>query len=320
MKGRLGGVPPAAEALSLSRQLRAAAATYHGALPRRARRDDGGRVPEEGTDDRRAEEEEARRRRRARTLRGDGAHGGEDGVPGRPAGARVHGAVRAQDGEVRGEEAGGAGEGGEGGVGVGLRELRGRVAAGDAGAHARAAAAGGARGAAVHAAPRRAGAVPAAVPADAVGLRVQRGADRALLPLARRPLGGGGGGGRRRPAAQRGAHRKVPLPGEQRLRGDVRQHVQGPHAGLLHQRVRAPPHHEPKFRRHELRDDIRPGAASVGRGPGVEASLLPEPLFHVDAICPGLSEASVGPYMHVQSLPAGLGMEKVSLVFFYTEM
>jgi hypothetical protein len=42
--------------------------------------------------------------------------------------------------------------------------------------------------------------------------------------------------------------------------------------------------------------------------------------FHVDAICPGLSEASVGPYMHVQSLPAGLGMEKVSLVFFYTEM
>jgi hypothetical protein len=50
--------------------------------------------------------------------------------------------------------------------------------------------------------PRRAGAVPAAVPANAVGLRVQRGADRALFPLACGPLRGGGGGGRRRPTAQ----------------------------------------------------------------------------------------------------------------------
>ncbi|AQK43782.1 Digalactosyldiacylglycerol synthase 1 chloroplastic [Zea mays] len=44
--------------------------------------------------------------------------------------------------------------------------------------------------------------VPAAVPANAVGLRVQRGADRALFPLACGPLRGGGGGGRRRPTAQ----------------------------------------------------------------------------------------------------------------------
>jgi hypothetical protein len=92
-------------------------------------------MPEEGTDDRRAEEE-AWRWHCARTLCGDGAHGGEDGVQGQPAGACVHGAVRAQDGEVRGEEVDGAGEGEEGSVGVGLRELRGRVAAGDVGARA----------------------------------------------------------------------------------------------------------------------------------------------------------------------------------------
>jgi hypothetical protein len=232
---------PAAEALSLSRQHRAAAVTYHGALPRRARRDDGGRVPEDGTDDRRAEEE-ARRWHCARTLRGDDAHGGEDGVPGRPAGACVHGAVRAKMEKYAAKKSAAQAKEKravwewdyESFVDVSWRVMLGR---------ARAAVGCGARGAVVHAAPRRAGTVPAAVPADAVGLRVQHGADRALLPMARGPLGGGG---RRPPAAQRGAHREVPVPGEQRLRGDVRQHVQGPHTGLLHQRVRAPPHHGPK--------------------------------------------------------------------------
>jgi len=36
------------------------------------------------------------------------------------------------------------------------------------------------------------------------------------------------------------------VPGEQRVRRDVRQHVQDPDAGLLHQRVWTPPHHESK--------------------------------------------------------------------------
>ena len=130
----------------------------HGALLRRARRYAGGEGASKA-------EEAPRRGRRHGAVRGDGAgaDGGEDGVPRRPAGARVHGAVRAQDGEVRyrrrrrrrqeeAAAAGGDGEG-EGGVGVGLRELRGRVAARDGGADARAAAGGRARGAPLHAPP-----------------------------------------------------------------------------------------------------------------------------------------------------------------------
>ena len=98
------------------------------------------------------------------SVRGDcaGADGGEDGVPGRAGGARLHGAVRAQDGEVRrrlqlrrGGEGEEEGEELEVGVGVGLRELRGRVAAGDGGADAGAAAGGRPRGAPLHAPPRR---------------------------------------------------------------------------------------------------------------------------------------------------------------------
>ena len=131
-------------------------------------------------------------------------------------------------------------------MGLGLRELRGRVAARDGGPHPRAAAGGGAGGAPLHAPARRARAVPEAVPAHALGLRVQRRAHRPFLPLARRPLRGHRGGGRRREAAQRGAHQEMQVPREQRLRWDVRQHVQDPHAGLLHQRVWTPTHHESK--------------------------------------------------------------------------
>lgn len=41
---------------------------------------------------------------------------------------------------------------------------------------------------------------------------------------------------------------KVPLPGEQRLRGHVHQHVQAAHAGLLHRAVWAAADHGPKLR------------------------------------------------------------------------
>ncbi|KAM0822257.1 hypothetical protein ACQ4PT_071610 [Festuca glaucescens] len=76
-----------------------------------------------------------------------------------------HGPVRAQDGEVRRKEEEAGRRGGEEGcVGLGLRELRGRVAAGDGGAVACAAAGGRPRGAPLHAPSRRPRAVQEALP------------------------------------------------------------------------------------------------------------------------------------------------------------
>lgn len=43
-----------------------------------------------------------------------------------------------------------------------------------------------------------------------------------------------------------GLYWSTQVPGEQWLRGDVREHVQDSHSGLLHQRVRPPADHDPK--------------------------------------------------------------------------